>query len=307
MTSTSVTRCPAWRVCWKLVTADRSFWLARRMTSWHDQYRTEYSSPTWVRTGYAAWPIRSTCTRRRPSISRRTSRRWPLRTAWQRPTAASSPLVGRTHDLTVVAEYLRQPSVRTVTLTGPGGVGKTRLALHVAESMLDDFRDGVHFVALAAIRTPELVADAIARALGVRDEPGHTLLDRIRGYLREREVLLVLDNFEQVPAAAPVVRELIEDARLLKVLVTSRVLLDGVRQAEYQVPPLPPPRAVELFVQRARIVQPALVLDDATASSIDALCARLDALPLAIELAAARCTCLPRLRCSIGSTVACRC
>ncbi len=184
------------------------------------------------------------------------------------PSMATA-LVGRQNEIARLGQQLRQPSVRLVTLTGPGGTGKTRLALAVAEAMLDDFADGVYFVPLAAIRDPTLVVAALCQTLGVREGPGQSLQDALHAELRDRQVLLVLDNVEQVMAAGASVADLLGASRHLKVLVTSRIpfRLDG--EHEFAVPPLDYPTterlpplaevarypAVELFVARARSAQ----------------------------------------------------
>ncbi|HEY7118703.1 MAG TPA: LuxR C-terminal-related transcriptional regulator, partial [Tepidisphaeraceae bacterium] len=192
-----------------------------------------------------------------------------------------------------------------VTLTGPGGVGKTRLALRVAADMAADFSDGVAFVDLAAIREPEFVAPAIAQALGVRRADDQPALATLKAVLRLRELLLVLDNFEQVVDAAPVVSELLQACPRLTALVTSRALLHLSGERAAPVPPLALPvgadggglpsladlgevEAVRLFVERSRAVQPAFALTAQNAHAVVEICTRLDGLPLAIELAAAR-------------------
>ena len=187
-------------------------------------------------------------------------------------------------------------------MTGPGGTGKTRLALQAAAELLDDFADGVFFVPLAALSDPDLVPHAIAGALSVHEESDQPLVDRLKDFLAAKQVLLVLDNVEHLVDAAPVVGELLGVAPKLKVLVTSRVPLRLRAEREYPVPPLglprrkPPPtpeqlsqyEAVRLFIERAQAVKPDFAVDNANAPALAEICHRLDGLPLAIELAAAR-------------------
>jgi predicted ATPase/class 3 adenylate cyclase len=209
-------------------------------------------------------------------------------------------LLGRERELTEVCELLRQNGVGLVTLTGPGGTGKTRLGLAVAAVLLDAFADGVFVVDLAPLADPALVPAAIGQALGVREGGGTSLPEALAAYLRAKALLLVLDNVEHLLPAAPVVGDLLAAPRL-KVLATSRAPLNLRGEREFPVPPLALPAAgassandisrsaaAALFVERARDVRPDFRLTDADATAIGELCRRLDGLPLAIELAAAR-------------------
>jgi predicted ATPase/transcriptional regulator with XRE-family HTH domain len=214
--------------------------------------------------------------------------------------AARTSLVGRDRDVQAVRGLLWRAGVRLVTLTGPPGVGKTRLSLAVAAALRDDFAHGVCFVPLAPIRDPALVAPTIAGALGLQETAGQPVARQLAGYLRERQLLLLLDNFEQVLPAADLVGDLLDGAAQLKVLVTSRTVLRLYGEHQYTVPPLdlpdlqgsPPldssaPAALTLFVQRAQAVGNFALTPD-NASAIARICKGLDGLPLAIELAAAR-------------------
>src|SRR6266508_1873801 len=222
------------------------------------------------------------------------------------PTA----LIGRDQAIATVCSMLRRADVRLVTLTGPGGTGKTRLALQTAAELLDDFKDGVWFVNLAPIGDPNLVAATAAQTLGINESAGRSLLDQLKDYLREKQLLLLLDNFEQVAEAAPLVSELLTVAPGLKALVTSRMPLHLSGEREYAVPPLglPPAavrtlersnvqtfeveisqyEAVRLFIERAQAVKADFAVTNANAPAVAEICYRLDGLPLAIELAAAR-------------------
>ncbi len=216
--------------------------------------------------------------------------------------AAPTTLIGREKQVEEVCEILRREESRLVTLTGPGGVGKSRLGLQVAADLLGDFEDGVFFVPLEPMRDPALVISAIADTLGVRETVGRPLVETLKDYLRGEHLLLVLDGFEQALSAAPRVAEILADAPKLHILVTSRAPLHLRGEREFPVLPLALPgsnrplsteelshyAALQLFVQRAQDVQPDFALTAENAQAVAEICERLDGLPLALELAAAR-------------------
>src|SRR5215217_2293216 len=218
-----------------------------------------------------------------------------------------TPLVGREKEVAEVCDLLRGEETRLLTLTGSGGIGKTRLALQAAAELLDDFPDGTFFASLATLTEAQLFFSAIAETLGVRETGELPLDESLKDYLSERRMLLVLDNFEQVLEAAPAVTEMLAGAPGLKVLATSRAPLGLYGEHVFPVPPLtlpdlerPPPlerltqyEAVSLFVERAKAVKPDFKITNESAPAVAEICVRLDGLPLAIELAAARIKMLP--------------
>jgi predicted ATPase/class 3 adenylate cyclase len=226
-----------------------------------------------------------------------------IRTLDARPTnlpAQRTSFVGRDREVAEVTELLAK--ARVITLTGPGGTGKTRLALKVAADRLDQFPDGAFFADLSPIVDPGLVPSVIAQALVVREQAGRDLLETLADHLRDRHLLLVIDNSEQVIEAGPALARLVDEAPRLTILATSRAPFHISAEREYQVPPLTVPdpsrggdldavrasEAVALFTERVAAVKPGFRLTDQNASAVAQIAARLDGLPLALELAASR-------------------
>lgn len=229
----------------------------------------------------------------------------PLKSIGNRPNNLPfqlTPLIGRDREVREACDLLRRDTVRLLTLTGAGGSGKTRLSLQVAGELLEFCEDGAFFVSLAPLVDPSQVLSAIAQTLSFNESDGQSLLRLLQKYLQDKSILLVLDNFEQVVEAAPVVTDLLTACPKLKVLVTSRGALRVSGEHEFPVQPLGLPdlkqlpssetlsqyAAVELFIQRAVAVKPDFAVTNENAPAVAEICVRLDGLPLAIELAAAR-------------------
>jgi predicted ATPase/class 3 adenylate cyclase/Tfp pilus assembly protein PilF len=235
----------------------------------------------------------------------------PLKTLDDRPNnlpLQPTALIGREKEVEEVTARLLRDDVRLLTLTGPGGTGKTRLALQAAAEVIEHFRDGVFFINLAPITDPDLVVSEIAQTLGVQEAAGKPLVHSLKEHLHGKHLLLLLDNFEQIVPAASLVSQLTQSSPHLKVLVTSRIALRVRGEREYAVPPLglPPDlkhlpsverlsqyEAVRLFIERATDIKPAFEVTNENAPAVAEICYRLDGLPLSIELAAARIRILP--------------
>src|SRR3989449_9360550 len=226
---------------------------------------------------------------------------------FQNLPALLTPLIGREQQEQAISSFLRRPEVRLLTLTGTGGIGKTRLASQVATDLSEVFPHGVCLVQLAPISDSNLVVPTIAQTLGLRDVEARSLFSSLKAFLRDKHLLLLLDNFEQVLPAAQGLVELLRACPSLKILLTSRAVLHVGGEYEFAVPPLSLPdplhlpaheellhyAAVALFVERAQMVKPQLVLSEDNAAAIAQICIRLDGLPLSLELAAARSKLLP--------------
>ena len=234
----------------------------------------------------------------------------PLTTLDARPNNLPiqlTTLIGRERELGALAKLLRAALPRLVTLTGPGGTGKTHLALQAGADLIDDFPHGVYFVALASVADADLVPATIAQALGVRETGGVPMAETLATWIGEKQLLLILDNFEQLVAAAPGVADLLSGCPKLKLLVTSRATLHVGGEQEFPVEPLRLPdarrreplesltqyAALQLFIQRAADVKPGFTVTNENAPAVAGICHRLEGLPLAIELAAVRIKILP--------------
>ena len=224
--------------------------------------------------------------------------------------ALPTSLLGRERETATLHQLLARADVRLVTITGPGGVGKTSMALQVGHEFANAFKDGVFFVSLAPISDSTLIIPTIAQALGVTESPNRLLLDSLKDFLRKKQMLLLLDNFEQIVSAAPLLTELLNACAELRMLVTSREALRLRGEHEFPLAPLElddhvirsedrstntlmQSPAIALFVQCVQAVQPDFHLTEENAPAVTEICTRLDGLPLAIELAAARIKLLP--------------
>jgi hypothetical protein len=209
------------------------------------------------------------------------------------PPVPLTALIGRQQEVRAICDLLSHPEVRLLTITGTGGVGKTRLALQITQKLLDDFADGAYFVSLAPLSDPGLVLPTITQTFGLRERADHPPIKLLQAYLRDKRLLLFLDNFEQVVTAAPLLVELVRTCPHLKILVTSRTLLRVSGEQEFLVPPLAVPdlkhlpeserlshfAAVHLFLQRVQALKPDFQVTSTNARTIAEICVRLDGLP----------------------------
>jgi predicted ATPase/DNA-binding CsgD family transcriptional regulator len=232
---------------------------------------------------------------------------WPEQIVNRHLSVELTSLIGREREVQILCDLLCRPEVRMLTLLGPGGVGKTRLALYVAKVIREHFSHGVYFVPLAMIRDPSLVLPTLAQALHLQESRGYSLLDQVQITLQDKHTLLVLDNFEHVVQTAPLLEDLLLACASLKILVTSRDVLHLRAERQFPVAPFPLPElsqyaniedlpqnpAVALFLERAHAIMPTFQITPVNARAIVDICVSLDGLPLALELAAARVKTLP--------------
>lgn len=241
-----------------------------------------------------------------PAIHRPAFGAGPAQAPHRLPAPLTS-LVGAEESVATVVEILKRPNIRLLTLTGLGGVGKTRLALTAGRRLVDDFRDGVFFIPLEALNDPAFLVNQITHFLNIETDGAQSLIDTLKTCLRDRQILLILDNFEQLITGGAFVVELLEAAPGLKILVTSREVLNIYGENRFDVPELPRPDpdhlppleqlniwpAIDLFVQRVQARYPAFALTETNKDAVAGICNRLDGIPLAIELAAAQVKLLP--------------
>jgi len=210
-----------------------------------------------------------------------------------RHLAPLTTFVGREREIDDVSALLLRPGTRLLTITGSGGIGKTRLSLQIVERVRRHFDDGAAIIPLAMIRDPAQVPTELVRVLGVPDVPGEPVMSRLQAFLADRQMLVMLDNLEHLPDSALLVAELLATCPRLTILATSRTRMNVSGEHLFPLDTLDAVEARELFVMRSRAIVPSFAVTDGTSTVIDAICDRLDRLPLAIELAAARVAELP--------------